>query len=357
MVATHNDTDVIHNHFIFCSVNAETGYKWADNNKTRKYLQDLSDELCRKNNLSVIEYRKNYGVKNQATMHLIEKGTCWKYELTKILDEAVMVCKSKEEFISFLYLRSYDIKYTDKNITFRKEGEKKSIRADTLAKEFGVKYSKRRLEFDMGYAELKFVRPPKKEEIKFEGEWKRYEEFVFSQINKPKIEETETDFGNISWSEIIESAEKNFNGEIDLLQLVKLKELDFFFACKKMQDTALVICKDYNAPKLKDKVDILDEYDRIQLSIRNKNKQLYNSIKFTAEAFGEKPCYRLVDQKYFNRLKASGAKFAYFTKPDDKINIVFLKEEEQKIYETIKKFDKLSENLAEEKNLNLTLSF
>ena len=67
------------------------------------------------------------------------------------LDEAKESCKSKSEFISFLKNKNYEIRY-EKHITVRKIGEKKAIRVDTLAKQFGSQYTKAELEKAMGYS-------------------------------------------------------------------------------------------------------------------------------------------------------------------------------------------------------------
>jgi hypothetical protein len=295
IVATHNDSAHLHNHFIICSVNFKTGYKWADNNDTRKYLQDLSDGLCKSHGLSVIENRSNFGI-DQSTFHLATKGKSWKFKLSKILDEAVLQCKSKDDFIHFMFLYGYDLRYTNRHITFKYGGEKKSIRADTLAKSFGEKYTKNNLEKAMGY-----YQPPQNEVV----------------------------------SEPYKSKKSNYKGEIDLLELVKLKELDCFFYADKKQDTAIATVKKYNTEKLKSQVNILDEVSRILLKEKNANKRTYSQIKKTAEERGEKPQYRVVDENYFQKIKESGLQFAYFKK-GEKYNIVFLKENEFEINAVLK---------------------
>ena len=78
-------------------------------------------------------------------MQLALKHKSWKIQLLSDLDEAKESCKSKSEFISFLKNKNYEIRY-EKHITVRKIGEKKAIRVDTLAKQFGSQYTKAELE-------------------------------------------------------------------------------------------------------------------------------------------------------------------------------------------------------------------
>ena len=67
-----------------------------------------------------------------------------KIQLLSDLDEAKESCKSKSEFISFLKNKNYEVRY-EKHITVHKIGEKKAIRVDTLAKQFGSQYTKAEL--------------------------------------------------------------------------------------------------------------------------------------------------------------------------------------------------------------------
>ena len=151
VLGTHIDKDHIHNHFILNSCNLETGAKWLDNKSTIKMLREESDMLCKKNNLSVIDTQGKYKSIDQATFNLAVKEKSWKVKLVKDLDDALEECKSKEDFLKFLNSKNYVVRYTDNHITIIKMGEKKGIRVDTLAKQFGAKYSKQSMEKRMGY--------------------------------------------------------------------------------------------------------------------------------------------------------------------------------------------------------------
>lgn len=148
VLASHADREHIHNHFIINSVSMMDGKKFYENKDTLRQIRKVSDELCYQNDLSVIENDRvtKYDPLDQATMNAAKQGRSWKIQLVKDLDTALESCHSKNKFIHFFQTHGYEIKFTNKNITFKKNGEKKGIRADTLAKQFGQKYSKASIE-------------------------------------------------------------------------------------------------------------------------------------------------------------------------------------------------------------------
>ena len=153
VIATHADRDHIHNHIIINSCNIQNGRKWLGNQKTLQTLRDESDKLCVSRGLSIIEEddNKKYQGVDQETYNVIRRKSSWKLQLAKDLNEATSQCKSKSEFIDFMQKKNYAVRYTERHIIFRKIGEKKGIRADTLAKQFGTRFTKDNLEKSMGY--------------------------------------------------------------------------------------------------------------------------------------------------------------------------------------------------------------
>lgn len=221
IVSTHVDKDHIHNHIIINSVNMETGMKWKADLNTRKNMRSESDKLCQQYGLTTIEKTSGLRGIDQTTQKLAEKGKSWKVDLCHALDDAVLLCNTKDEFIDFINDRGFEItRYTDRHITFHKPGEKKSIRADTLAKQFGDAYTKENLEKKMG-----FYRPPIKNEAEpvfckkkknlyevFKSEHQKYEEQYFKE-NPPLIKPTE--------AEIFKDVIKNSpNPLITLLEII-----------------------------------------------------------------------------------------------------------------------------------------
>ena len=178
IVATHVDRDHLHNHFLINSVSLETGSKWLGNQATLKNMRAESDRLCRQYGLSVIDETTGLRGIDQATQKLAEQGKSWKVELCHALDEAIILCHSKEAFTRFMRNKGFEItRYTDRHITFQKVGEQKKIRADTLAKQFGDYYTKENLERMMGYYSLPKPLPPKEAppQKPFISEFEKYE--------------------------------------------------------------------------------------------------------------------------------------------------------------------------------------
>ena len=197
IVVTHIDRDHIHNHFLINSVSLETGSKWLGNQSTLKNMREQSDMICRQYGLSVIDDTTGLRGIDQATQKLAEQGKSWKVELCHALDEAKVLCHSKEAFIEFMRNKGFIItRYTDRHITFQKIGEEKKIRADTLAKQFGDYYKKENLERIMGFYSLPKPLPPReapKPKKPYVSEFEKYEK-VYFQKNPPlaKPDEAET---------------------------------------------------------------------------------------------------------------------------------------------------------------------
>lgn len=191
VVSTHVDKEHLHNHIIVNSCNMITGKKFYDNKESMKNNRDISDKLCRKYGVSVISTQSEFKPIDQITMQLALKQKSWKIQLLSDLDDAKEKCRSKSEFISFFKSRNYEIRY-EKHITIRKIGEKKAIRVDTLAKQFGNQYTKAELEKAMGYStnladtntnnvNLQSKKTCARKNI---NEWQRFESWSFSQKNR-----------------------------------------------------------------------------------------------------------------------------------------------------------------------------
>ncbi len=191
VVSTHIDKEHLHNHIIVNSCNMITGKKFYDNKESMKNNRDISDKLCRKYGVSVISTQSEFKPIDQTTMQLALKQKSWKIQLLSDLDDAKEKCRSKSEFISFFKSRNYEIRY-EKHITIRKIGEKKAIRVDSLAKQFGNQYTKAELEKAMGYStnladtNINNVNLQSKKTCarKNINEWQRFESWSFSQKNR-----------------------------------------------------------------------------------------------------------------------------------------------------------------------------
>lgn len=208
VLATHIDGTHIHNHFLINSVSPIDDVKFKDNKTTLRMFKQSSDDLCIKYGLSIIEKgteTKYKGLDNE-TLQCAKKGISWKVQLVKDLDKAFDNCNTKNQFIFFMKKKNYEIRWTDKNITFRKQGVDKGIRADTLAKQFGNKYSKASIEYKFNIATNRIENNKnmhKNEVSKFEynrlqlnkfaiSEWRRQE-----RIKRKKTYSYENNFSKV----------------------------------------------------------------------------------------------------------------------------------------------------------------
>ena len=190
VVSTHIDREHIHNHIIVNSCNIVSGQKWHSNKSSLKAIRKESDKLCLQNGLGVITKDSKYKGIDRTTYQLGLNGKSWKIHLVRDLEKAVECCHSKDEFISFMNEHGYSVKYKDIHITITKDGEKKGIRVDTLAKQFGEKFKKENLERKMGYysplpTEIvkKYQPKPKTETAPIKSNWEQFEQWYFRKNN------------------------------------------------------------------------------------------------------------------------------------------------------------------------------
>lgn len=152
VVTTHTDRNHLHNHILVNSCHIETGAKWHSNKTTLRAVRAESDKLCRRYGMSVIQSDSTHKAIDKTTYQMALQGKSWKVQLCNDLDEAVKQCRSKSDFEKFFHERGYECRYTASHITLKKNGEKKGVRVDTLAKQFGEQYTKANLEKAMGYS-------------------------------------------------------------------------------------------------------------------------------------------------------------------------------------------------------------
>lgn len=115
--STHLDKNHIHNHFVINSVNFESGKKWNRSASDLAKLKEYSDELCRANNLSVIESElvkfNNGNYKNLKNVHYkaIREMRSWKHELMLAINECRYVSVSVEDYISRMNQLGYKVEW------------------------------------------------------------------------------------------------------------------------------------------------------------------------------------------------------------------------------------------------------
>lgn len=128
--AVHIDTEHIHTHFAINSINYENGLRWHISKYDLKEMQDYSDELCKKYNLSVIQRtelkQENYRDSNlnrhisSGEYHAKKNYRSWKAETLHAGLAAKKVAKSQDEFKEIMKSLGYEIRWeeTRKDITY-----------------------------------------------------------------------------------------------------------------------------------------------------------------------------------------------------------------------------------------------
>lgn len=122
VVATHIDTDHIHNHIVVNSVSFETGKKLHQNTADLMKHRQTNDAICIAHGLSVLpekKQKKSQGMSSREYRSAV-KGESWKLQLMAVIDECMRYAQSKDEFISLMKSEGYDVKWTEtrKSITY-----------------------------------------------------------------------------------------------------------------------------------------------------------------------------------------------------------------------------------------------
>ena len=122
LIATHIDAAHIHSHFIVNAVCFESGKMLRQGPNTLKGLRQISDEICRAHNLSVLPpnpEQKSNGM-SAREYRSADKGQSWKLRLMATIDECMAYAGSRDEFIDLMHSEGYEVKWTDerKYITY-----------------------------------------------------------------------------------------------------------------------------------------------------------------------------------------------------------------------------------------------
>ena len=169
VVATHLDTGTYHNHFVVNSVNMFTGKKFNCNKVAYYNFRELSDTLCRKYGLTVIEKPKG---KTPRSIYFAEKrGEPTKYNIIrKTIDEAMEMCINYEQFKKIMLKKGYIINddYNRKYPTIRSINDKKSVRMYHLGEQYLPKNIANKVKHNPYYYQ------------------NRYMEFIYTKKKKPK---------------------------------------------------------------------------------------------------------------------------------------------------------------------------
>ncbi len=107
VLAVHVDHSHVHNHIIVNNVNFYTGKTFETEHNQGKIpdrawskLRTISDELCRKHGLSIIENPHLSNGKSHWEWELDQQNLSWKEQLKRTIDEVIKVSEDFEDFLA-----------------------------------------------------------------------------------------------------------------------------------------------------------------------------------------------------------------------------------------------------------------
>ena len=167
IVTTHLDKKHFHNHFVINSVSWTTHKRFLNKHRDYNRFRRLSDELCRKYKLSIIE-------NPQKGMHYAE----WKVNQQRIptrrslmiddVDRALEGAMTFSQFIRNLRNMEYDVKSRDvKHIAIRPPGAERFFRLHNLTKD--ERYSEENIKKRILNNERKHDRKSVRKKMQFHG--------------------------------------------------------------------------------------------------------------------------------------------------------------------------------------------
>lgn len=148
VVTTHIDKGHVHNHIIFCAADNIEHNKYHDCKQSYYHIRNLSDELCKEHNLSVIIPGAQRG-KKYKEWQSNQNGSAWKTQIRKDINFCIKSASTYEEFLLLMRAKGYEIKgetfeeRAAKYISFRPLDKERFVRGS--ARSLGKEYTKERI--------------------------------------------------------------------------------------------------------------------------------------------------------------------------------------------------------------------
>ena len=139
VIGTHLNTGHIHSHIVWNSVSCVDGKKYRSNYKSYvTEIRAVSDELCRKYKLSVIDTENSNHVAKPYAEWLAEKNDqpTWRTAIRQDVDEAIRQSLTWRQFINTLERKGYEVRMGRKYPVLRPPGKERFVRFKTLGKRY-----------------------------------------------------------------------------------------------------------------------------------------------------------------------------------------------------------------------------
>lgn len=148
VISTHLNTKCIHNHIVWNSVSMVDGKKYRSNAKTYiTQVRRISDELCRKYGLSVIQTQNSEKVARPYVQWLAEQNgkPTWKTPIRQDVDAAVLAAFTWNQFVRELEKKGYALCLQGKYFTLKPPGRDRPVRFKTLGEHYTPEAIRRRI--------------------------------------------------------------------------------------------------------------------------------------------------------------------------------------------------------------------
>ena len=139
VIGTHLNTGHIHSHIVWNTVSCVDGKKYRSNYKSYvTEIRAVSDELCRKYKLSVIDTETSHHVAKPYAEWLAEKNgqPTWRTVIRQDVDAALAEALTWRQFIRELESKGYELNFNHKYPTLRPPGKTRPVRFKTLGRQY-----------------------------------------------------------------------------------------------------------------------------------------------------------------------------------------------------------------------------
>ena len=154
VIGTHLNTGHIHSHIVWNSVSCVDGKKYRSNYKSYvTEIRAVSDELCRKYKLSVIDTENSNHVAKPYAEWLAEKNgqPTWRTAIRQDVDEAIQQSLTWRQFLNALDRKGYEVRMGRKYPVLRPPGKERFVRFKTLGKRYTPEAIQTRILYPQSY--------------------------------------------------------------------------------------------------------------------------------------------------------------------------------------------------------------
>ena len=154
VIGTHLNTGHIHSHIVWDSVSCVDGKKYRSNYKSYvTEIRAVSDALCRKYKLSVIDTENSNHVAKPYAEWLAEKNgqPTWRTAIRQDVDEAIQQSLTWRQFLTVLDRKGYEVRMGRKYPVLRPPGKERFVRFKTLGKRYTPEAIQTRILYPQSY--------------------------------------------------------------------------------------------------------------------------------------------------------------------------------------------------------------